>query len=136
MKLNYILVGQTPVACDDVLVWAEWFETAERRVRLTRVGPYQVSTVFLGLDHNWSGGEPILFETMIYVEQQQSPEDRVASLFHDSDIRFPSFLEYQTRCSTWLEAEAMHERAVAATREQGDEVEQLYPVPVEAEIKP
>lgn len=27
---------------------------------------YRVSTVWLGLDHNWGGGEPILFETMSF----------------------------------------------------------------------
>lgn len=29
-------------------------------------GTVRVSTVFLGLDHNFFGGEPILWETMIF----------------------------------------------------------------------
>ncbi len=29
-------------------------------------GDVQISTVFLGLDHGWGRGEPVLFETMIF----------------------------------------------------------------------
>lgn len=53
-----------------------------KRVALTRITSatdpdveYRVSTVWLGLDHNWSGGEPLLFETMSFgggEEQDQS----------------------------------------------------------------
>lgn len=49
---KYILVGQTPVPCDDLLEWARWFETFDNRVMLSEVGPYTVSTIFLGLDFN------------------------------------------------------------------------------------
>lgn len=36
-------------------------------VARTIVGQIDVSTVFLGIDHNWSGvGAPILFETMLF----------------------------------------------------------------------
>jgi len=116
----YTLIGQTPVACDDLLEWARWFETVERRVRLTRVGPYFISTVFLGLDHQWGQGPPILFETMIFIEG-------CAGDHH-------SFLDYQTRTSTWLEAERDHARAVAAIHENSrDTVEQLYPPVAEME---
>jgi len=41
----------------------------------------------------------------------------------------PDFLEIQERCSTWLEAEAQHERVVNLIRGAGDEVVQLYPPP-------
>jgi len=55
-----------PLHVRDVLIWAAWFETADRRVALTDVGPGYVSTVFLGLDHGWGGGPPLLWETMIF----------------------------------------------------------------------
>lgn len=29
-------------------------------------GPIRVSTVFLGVDHNFFGGPPLLFETMVF----------------------------------------------------------------------
>lgn len=37
-----------------------------RRVARTVIGSFDVSTVWLGLDHAWSGGTPIIFETMIF----------------------------------------------------------------------
>jgi hypothetical protein len=33
---------------------------------MTPDGRYWVSTVWLGLDHSWSGGTPIIFETMVF----------------------------------------------------------------------
>lgn len=51
----------------DVLEWAKWFETAERTIARTKVGLSVVSTVFLGLDHNFSNqGLPVLFETLTF----------------------------------------------------------------------
>jgi len=45
------------------------YEKAERHVAHTQVTPnIRVSTVFLGIDHNFYGiGAPILFETMVFV---------------------------------------------------------------------
>lgn len=99
---RYKLVGHEPIPCPDLMEWAEWFEKAERRVAKDEIGPRTVSTVFLALDHSFRGGRPLLFETMIF-----GPEDD----------------EYQERCSTWAEAEAMHARAVAVAkqREKQDE---------------
>ena len=62
----YILVDRLPVAVD-MATWAVWFKnTANRRVGNDYIGKVHVSTVFLGLDHNFRGGEPVLFETMIF----------------------------------------------------------------------
>ena len=37
-----------------------------RRIAYDVIGDVQVSTVFLGIDHNYSGkGPPVLFETMV-----------------------------------------------------------------------
>jgi hypothetical protein len=66
MNMYWILDDHEPVATD-LITWAKWFETAERHVARTRVGEADVSTVFLGADHNFvGGGAPILFETMIF----------------------------------------------------------------------
>lgn len=94
---NYILIGQSPVVEPDLLTWAEWFEHADRKVAQTDVGPYVVSTVFLGIDHQHLGkGPPILFETMVFI---------------DGDAE-----DIQQRCSTWLEAEAQHAEVVELVR--------------------
>ena len=53
-------------ACEDVTEWGRWFESTERHVAETHVAGYWVSTVFLGLDHGWNHGRPVLFETMTF----------------------------------------------------------------------
>ena len=55
-----------PLAVDDVLVWAKWFETADRVLARDDIGAAHVSTVFLGIDHGFGRGAPILWETMIF----------------------------------------------------------------------
>jgi hypothetical protein len=62
----YILVDRVPFAVD-VLTWGKWFGNFDnRRVAKDHIGKVRVSTVFLGLDHNFFGGDPLLFETMIF----------------------------------------------------------------------
>lgn len=60
-----------PVREPDLITWVVWFETATKEGRKhiadDTVGPYRVSTVFLGLDHRFGGeGPPVLWETMIF----------------------------------------------------------------------
>jgi len=114
MSDHYILIGQTPVKCD-LMTWATWFETNDRRVAHTMVGPVEVSTVFLGLDHNFhsiitgSPGPPILFETMAFTGVAKPHEN--CECFHCTHPR--QALDLLERCATWLEAEAQHARIVA-----------------------
>lgn len=89
--------------------WAKWLETAERMVEETFVThPFtgeitRISTVFLGLDHNWSPcGPPVLFETMAF----GAPEE--VTLFDGSPRLFPRALRYQRRYCTWDQALAGH----------------------------
>jgi hypothetical protein len=99
MMGKYILDGHKPVLEPDVLKWAQWFEKAERHVAWDLLesmveGPHageevQVSTVFLGIDYSFSGGTPILFETMIFGGPMDEDQDR----YH-----------------TWEEAENGHQR--------------------------
>jgi len=43
------------------------FEHPEaRRVALDKVGDVKISTVHLVIDHNYLGGEPLIFETLIF----------------------------------------------------------------------
>lgn len=46
--------------------WVALFEHREEysRVAAEDVGEYWVSTVWLGLNHAWDGGPPLIFETM------------------------------------------------------------------------
>ena len=99
MNGRYILVGQTPVPCEDLLEWGEWMQHADRdrQVALTVVGEHRICTVFLGLDHRFMGkGPPILFETMIFCEH--TPECEL-----DEKMR---------RYSEWLDSEVGHQSFV------------------------
>ena len=55
-----------PEPVEDDRAWAGWFEEANRTVAQDEVGPYKVSTVFLGADHSWGHGAPVLYETLIF----------------------------------------------------------------------
>jgi len=95
MSNKYILINKEAVIEPDLLKWAKWFETKERIIKQENVKGKMVSTVFLGIDHNfYNEGKPILFETMIFGDGQ----------------------EYQERCSTWEEAEEQHKKAVKSLK--------------------
>lgn len=74
---NWILDGAgTPVREPDLLKWAQWFGTNERTVAYDTIGESNVSTVFLGLDHTFDGGAPILWETMVFGGKLNEEQDR------------------------------------------------------------
>jgi len=97
----YILDDDHNLIPADVMTWGRWFENADNRiVAKTKIGGIVVSTVCLGIDHNFMGsGPPLLFETMIF----------------DGDGGGDCW-----RCSTWQEAEAQHARVVAEVAEVTD----------------
>lgn len=75
---RYILKDREPVPADDLMVWARWVNATlgqdACRVAKTTIGDVEVSTVFLTIDHNWLGGAPLLFETMVFggtLDQEQ-----------------------------------------------------------------
>jgi len=65
---KYILDKDHNLIEADLEMWSRFFEDMKnRRVGRDEVNGKTVSTVFLGLDHNFSEtGEPLLFETMIF----------------------------------------------------------------------
>ncbi len=103
MSDKYILdENGNPVPCDDLLTWGEQFEKNPGRVLAQdriKVGEKDilVSTVFLGLDHNFGEGEPILWETMIFGGE------------HD---------QYQERYETRAGASIGHQRALSLVKQK------------------
>ena len=94
MNDKYILKNKIAVPVENVLEWGHWFETADRIVKQETLSHgYYVSTVFLGLDHNFGSGKPLLFETMVFKGKDMG----------DLDME---------RYSTWEEAEAGHKKMV------------------------
>jgi len=56
-----------PVVCHNLRKWGEWVEKNDRQTAETNTFGYRISTVFLGLDHNFTGeGLPVLWETMVF----------------------------------------------------------------------
>lgn len=99
MNDEYILDGHKPIIENDPRKWADWFETADRIVAKTQIGNIRVSTVFLGIDHNFGGSSkilPILFETMTFGGKLDGEQDRY---------------------STWEEAEKGHKLMVKRVEE-------------------
>ena len=60
----------------DVLKWAAWFETADRCVALDESGTTWISTVFLGIDHNWGKGPPVLYESLVERDGEEATTRR------------------------------------------------------------
>lgn len=85
--------GKTPVQTDDIEVWARCMgNEATKRVAYdySNCMNISVSTVFLGIDHGYGDGAPVLFETMIFGGKHH---------------------EWQQRYCTWEEAELGHQEA-------------------------
>jgi len=79
---RYILNGEgDPELCPDLLTWARWMEDRTvRRVAYDELpGDVTVSTVFLGLDHSFGHGPPILWETMIFGGPHDQYQERYMS---------------------------------------------------------
>src|SRR5882762_8039779 len=63
----YILDGKKIKHADRNEFYA-WYPEANKRIALTTIKDCNISTVFLGIDHQFSlrGNLPILFETMVF----------------------------------------------------------------------
>lgn len=64
-KRHYILRDKQVVAIDDLHTWAQWMENNSRQVMHAFGKGYEISTVFLGIDHGFLN-IPLFFETMVF----------------------------------------------------------------------
>src|SRR5271170_7396410 len=79
-----------------LMEWANQFETMDRHIGDDHVSDNaHVSTVWLGTNHNFFGGKPLLFETMIFSRGDEAWAD-----------------QFQFRYSSWEQAKRGHELAV------------------------
>ncbi len=70
MNREHYIFEDGKVKTVPMLEWAVWLEHADRHVASTRIGKTWVSTVFIGLDHNYSDeGPPLIIETMVFDEK-------------------------------------------------------------------
>lgn len=110
---HYVLDGKTPIKVDDLLTFAQWYESADRHVAQDFVGDIRVSTVFLGYDHGWHG-TPVLFETMVFGGPLDGEQERYHT-WEEAEAGHKIMLEKvkqlkkeQERYHTWDEAEQGH----------------------------
>lgn len=90
--------------------WAESFENEEyQRVAADNVDGHYVSTVWLGLNHQWDDRRPpLIFETMIFCESASC-----VSLADGCPLD-----DWQCRYSTEPAARAGHDDAIAEVRRE------------------
>lgn len=94
MRSRYFILEDRQAIPAAVMTWAIWLERSDngRIVAKTQVGDSEISTVFLGLDHQFIvGGPPLIFETMVFGGLLDGEEERY---------------------STWEQAEAGHKDVV------------------------
>jgi len=84
--LFYILKDKKPIPTDSTTAM-ENYSIEKRKVAKDKIGDILISTVFLGIDHAFDNGPPVLFETMVFGGGLD---------------------EEMERYSTWEEAEAGH----------------------------
>lgn len=108
---HFILDGHDPVAVESWEQWSEWMtehkyaprragRADDCRVARTEIDGVRVSTVFLGIDHGYDTGEPILFETMVFGGELDQEQERYC---------------------TWDEAERGHEAMVRRVRDLSEQ---------------
>ena len=88
-----------PVPCESTEDWGKSMR-AERHVAKDLVNGYLVSTIFLGLDHRYGEGPPLLYETMVFKDGSWN------------DL-------YSDRYSTRAEAVDGHKRGIEFAKAQG-----------------
>lgn len=93
----FVLHGKVAVPVETIEEWARAFDTKKRIVAQDRIGGCFISTVFLGIDHQYGDGPPLIFETMI---------------FRGGDG------DETMRCESWEQAERQHKDAVAMVRRE------------------
>jgi len=59
------LENNIPVPCS-LMEWVQYMAIANRSIFKTKIDDVEVSTIFLGLDHNYSDGPPLIYETMVF----------------------------------------------------------------------
>ena len=84
---------------DPLQEWAKDFERAEnKRIALTRLpNGYDVSTVWLGLNHAWGDGPPLIYESMVFKRVEKHPwrglDRQRYSTLHDADQGHQALVE-------------------------------------------
>lgn len=91
---QYVLGGEdghTPIPCYSLLEWGRMLESMDRVVAWTGGPRKYVSTVFIGLDHRFWKGPPLVFETMLFINGSGEDMERYSS-WDDAEIGHKAFV--------------------------------------------
>ena len=95
MLTHYILDKKgNPVAEPDLEKWEIWFTDARRHVAEEKIGDSRISTVFLGLDHSFGGGTPVLWETMVFGGKLDREQDRCSGSREQAEAMHACMVEH------------------------------------------
>lgn len=101
-----------PMSLED---WGRRFENVPNKIvrqEHTPNGRYWISTVWLGLDHSWGDGPPLIFETMVFPQSVDKQYDALEDLV-EGEPEYGRWSELACeRYSTEEEAIAGHEAMV------------------------
>ena len=114
-----------PMSQDDYIAQRYGGDLDAFRVGIDEIGPYVISTVWLGLDHGFGDGPPVIFETMVFASEAWYADRRDPD--HLPLIEF----DCQRYC-TEEEAQAGHDEMVLLVRATTTEI----PDGVDEEEKP
>lgn len=76
--MYYTLEGHDVKPCD-LMTWARWLESANRKIGYTKTENGNVSTVCLGLNHQFDDGPPLLFETLVFGGTEDGDMERYST---------------------------------------------------------
>ena len=89
---NYIEIDGEVLLVDNLTEWMDLFYASDRNVMKTELPGVNISTVFLGINHQWGRGPPILYETMVfggehdeYTERYHTREEAING--HESTVK-------------------------------------------------
>lgn len=71
--------------CQDIEEWGVWYENAPRHLAVTKIGVWEISTVFTGLNYQFRDGLPLVFETAVFnpcCDPLFIVKQRIVILFH------------------------------------------------------
>ena len=100
MGTHYILndAGE-PIEAGNLAVWLQWMASADRTIAVDHIGPAMVSTVFLGHNHQFEDGPPILFETLVFVPDQDGELHAVDNSMRRYETREQALAGHEQICT-------------------------------------
>lgn len=116
----YVLEGTKVVQVDSVEEWALKFNEPAR-IGLDEGNGYRVSTVFLGVDHSFGSGPPLLFETMVFEKDHDEVDMERCSTYEQALFNH----EYYVKQYIGLQEEVVEEaKEVKKIKNFTDDIEE------------